>query len=141
MAAILSNSQAIFHYIVEWGILILESFGVLVLLVTAIISIRKWVKRSNDVRTTLSEGILLALAFKMGGEVLRTVIATETAELVSIFAIILLRGLVAALIYWEITKEAKIEALYRGIDLSEKANRFRKGKEKAAREQEPAEQV
>ena len=48
-------------------------------------------------------------------------------------------GLVAALIYWEITKEAKIEALYRDIDLAEKKNRFRK--RRPDQEQEPAEQA
>lgn len=124
MAAILEHSESVFRYIVEWGILILESFGVIVLLATGIISMIKWLRRSPDVRTTISQGILLALAFKMGGEVLRTVIATETKELVSIFAIILLRGLVAALIYWEITKEAKIEAMYNDGKLPEKPSHF-----------------
>lgn len=122
MVALLNQAETVFHYVVGWGILVLESFGVIVLLVTAVISIRKWLKRSPDVRTTLSQGILLALAFKMGGEVLHTVVATETAELVSIFAIILLRGLVAALIYWEITKEAKIEAMYREGKLPEQSS-------------------
>ena len=120
MAAILNQSETIFHYIVEWGILILESFGVIVLLVTGIISMIKWLKKSPDVRTNISQGILLALAFKMGGEVLRTVIITEPKEMFTIFGIILLRGLVAALIYWEITKEAKIEAMYNGGKLPEK---------------------
>ncbi len=128
MAALLNSSQNVFHYVVEWGILILESFGVIVLLVTGIISMIKWLKKEPDVRTTISQGILLALAFKMGGEVLRTVIATETAELVSIFAIILLRGLVAALIYWEITKEAKIEAMYNNGKLPEKPAHFHRAK-------------
>ncbi len=108
-----------FRTLVEWGILILEFFGTSVLMVTGISSMYKWLRKRSDVRTTISQGILLALAFKMGGEVLRTVIATETKELVSIFCIILLRGIVAALIYWEITKEVKIEALYRESKISE----------------------
>ena len=138
MAAILEHSESVFRYIVEWGILILESFGVIVLLATGIISMIKWLRRTSDVRTTISQGILLALAFKMGGEVLRTVIATETAELVSIFAIILLRGMVAALIYWEITKEAKIEAMYHEGKLPEKPSHFRHKKPEEA--PEPPEQ-
>ncbi len=114
MTEILARADTLFHYLVGSGILLLEFFGTVVLMITGIISMIKWLRRSPDVRTTLSQGILMALAFKMGGEVLRTVIATETKELVSIFAIILLRGLVAAMIYWEIGKEAKIEAMYNG---------------------------
>ena len=120
MANLLALADGKFHLLVEWGILVLEFFGTVVLLVTAIVSMYKWLRRRPDVRTTISQGILLALAFKMGGEVLRTVIATETRELVSIFAIILLRGLVAAMIYWEITKEAKIEAMYNGGKMPER---------------------
>lgn len=120
MAEILARADTLFHYLVESGILLLEFFGTVVLMVTGIISMIKWLRRRSDVRTTISQGILLALAFKMGGEVLRTVIATETRELVSIFAIILLRGIVAAMIYWEIGKEAKIEAMYNEGRLPEK---------------------
>ena len=126
MDQFLSQADTMFHYLVECGILLLEFFGTLVLLVTGITSMYKWLTKKPDVRTNISQGILLALAFKMGGEVLRTVIATETKELVSIFAIILLRGLVAAMIYWEITKEAKIEAMYLDGKLPEKPSHFRK---------------
>ena len=71
----------------------------------------KWLRRKPDVRSTIAQGILLALAFKMGGEVLRTVIIEEPIEMFTIFGIIILRGIVAGLIYWEIGKEAKIEAM------------------------------
>ncbi len=125
MTEILARADTLFHYLVESGILLLEFFGTVVLMITGIISMVKWLRRSPDVRTTISQGILLALAFKMGGEVLRTVIATETRELVSIFAIILLRGIVAAMIYWEIGKEAKIEAMYNGGHLPEKPGQYR----------------
>ena len=138
MANLLVLADGKFHLLVEWGILVLEFFGTTVLLVTGVISMYKWLRRRPDVRTTISQGILLALAFKMGGEVLRTVIATETRELVSIFAIILLRGLVAALIYWEITKEAKIEAMYSEGKLPEKPHKKAGAPEQQAGEQPPA---
>ena len=116
---LLSQAHAAFHHLVEWGVLILEFFGTSVLIVTGVISMVKWLKRAPDVRTTISQGILLALAFKMGGEVLRTVIITEPIEMFTIFGIIILRGIVAGLIYWEITKEIKIESLYHSSGLSE----------------------
>ena len=117
---LLDQAHIAFRQLVEWGILILEFFGTSVLIVTGVVSMVRWLQRKPDVRTILSQGLLLALAFKMGGEVLRTVIISELTELVSIFAIILLRGLVAAMIYWEITKEAKIETMYRSGKLPEK---------------------
>ena len=117
---LLDQAHIAFRQLVEWGILILEFFCTSVLIVTGVVSMVRWLQRKPDVRTILSQGLLLALAFKMGGEVLRTVIISELTELVSIFAIILLRGLVAAMIYWEITKEAKIETMYRSGKLPEK---------------------
>lgn len=45
-----------------------------------------------QVRLTLAEGIALALEFKLGGEVLRTVVVREWSELVILGAIIFLRG-------------------------------------------------
>ncbi len=112
---LLEHCEAIFRHVVSWGILILESFGVTVLVVTAVQSMVKWLRRAPDVRSTIAQGILLALAFKMGGEVLRTVIIEEPKQMIVIFGIIILRGIVAALIYWEIGKEAKLEALYRQV--------------------------
>ncbi len=117
---LITQAHEAFRHLVEWGILTLEFFGTTVLIVTGVISMYKWVARKQGVRTTISQGILLALAFKMGGEVLRTVIITEPKEMFTIFGIIILRGLVAALIYWEITKEAKIEAMYNDRKLPEK---------------------
>ena len=55
----------------------------------------------------LAEGIALALEFKMGGEVLRTVAVREWSELGILGAIITLRGLLTFLIHWEIKNEQK----------------------------------
>ena len=52
-------------------------------------------------------GIALALEFKMGGEVLRTVVVREWAELGILGAIIVLRGALTFLIHWEIKNEEK----------------------------------
>ena len=128
---LITQAHEAFRHLVEWGILTLEFFGTTVLIVTGVISMYKWLARKSDVRTTISQGILLALAFKMGGEVLRTVIITEPKEMFTIFGIIILRGLVAALIYWEITKEAKIEAMYNSGKLPEKPPKAAEAPEKA----------
>ncbi len=128
---LLSQAHAAFYQLVEWGILILEFFGTTVLIVTGVSSMVKWLKRSPDARTTISQGILLSLAFKMGGEVLRTVIVTEPKEMFIIFSIIILRGIVAGLIYWEITKEIKIESLYHESPIPKKRRRAEEQQAKA----------
>ena len=60
-------------------------------------------------KLTLAKGIALALEFKLGGEVLRTVIAREWSELAILGAIIVLRGALTFLIHWKIkTEEAHL---------------------------------
>ncbi len=87
--------------------MLLEIFGVSVLVYTAVKCFIKWLKKDGYVRLELAEGIALALEFKMGGEVLRTVAVREWEELGTLGAIIALRGLLTFLIHWEIKNEQK----------------------------------
>lgn len=98
-----------FNIVVQCGILFLECVGVAVLLVSAVRSVLGCLRRDPHVRLVLAQGIALALEFKLGGEVLRTVIVREPSELITLGAIILLRGALTFLIHWEIkTEESKI---------------------------------
>ena len=54
-----------------------------------------------------AQGIALALCFKLGGEVLRTVIVREWSELLVLGAIIFLHAAMSILIHWEIKMEEK----------------------------------
>jgi uncharacterized membrane protein len=86
----------------------MELFGVCVLVFTAVKSFWNWIRRNNtNIRLDLAQGIALALEFKMGGEVLRTVVVREWSELGILGAIIVLRGLLTFLIHWEISNEKK----------------------------------
>ena len=60
----------------------------------------------------MAKGIALSLEFKMGSEVLRTVIVRDWAELGILGAVILLRGLLTFLIHWEIKQEENIVENY-----------------------------
>ena len=73
--ALLHQIEAIFQLIVQYGVLLLECAGVAVLLITAVKSIIGYAKRKPHIRLSLAQGISLALEFKLGGEVLRTVLA------------------------------------------------------------------
>ena len=57
------------------------------------------------IRLSLAQGISLALEFKLGGEVLRTVLVRELSELMVLGLVILLRGALTFIIHWEIKNE------------------------------------
>lgn len=103
--------EGYFDIVVNYLILIIELVGVVILCYAIFSAILGLVKRQKHVRLKLAEGIALALEFKMGGELLRTVIVREWNELLILGAIILLRAALAFLIQWEIKIERKNGAL------------------------------
>ncbi len=108
MAEIIDTLEMIFKYLVELCTTGLELAGIVVLVSTAFICFIKWLRRDREnIRLDLAQGIALALEFKMGGEVLRTVIVREMGELLVLGAIILLRAAMTFLIHWEIVNEKK----------------------------------
>lgn len=108
--SLLHHIEEVFQLIVQYGVLLLECAGVTVLLVTAVKSMIGCVRHNPHVRLNLAQGIALALEFKLGGEVLRTVIVREQSELLTLGAVILLRGALTFLIHWEIkTEEARMD--------------------------------
>ena len=106
---ILYEIEEIFQVIVQCGVLLLECTGVVTLLFATFKTIWCCIRRDPTVRLTLAKGIALALEFKLGGEVLRTVAVREWSELAILGAVILLRGALTLLIHWEIkTEEANL---------------------------------
>ena len=97
--------ESAFETIVQYGILFMEFSGVMVLLVTALKSLYTWGIKHQRAHLKLAQGIALALEFKLGSEVLRTVIVREKSELLILGLIILLRGALTFLIHWEIKGE------------------------------------
>lgn len=92
-------------YIVNICTILLELFGVVVLVFSAVKAFVQWLKHDSNLRLDLAQGIALSLEFKMGSEVLRTVIVRDWAELGILGAVIVLRGLLTFLIHWEIKHE------------------------------------
>ncbi|MBO5303673.1 MAG: DUF1622 domain-containing protein [Lachnospiraceae bacterium] len=105
MEVILESMELWLTYIVEACTILLEMFGVIVLIYTAVKCFIQWIKRAAGLRLELAQGIALSLEFKMGSEVLRTVVVREWSELGILGAVILLRGLLTFLIHWEIKHE------------------------------------
>lgn len=102
-----SAISEVFDVIVQYLILIVEFIGIAILIFSVFSAVIRLIKREPHVRLHLAEGIALALEFKMGGELLRTVIVREWNELLILGAIILLRAALTFLIQWEIKIERR----------------------------------
>ena len=94
----------------EFSASILELIGILIIIIgsiRALVRLLRCVVQKKTVHAIIDLGkvFLLALEFKMGGEVLRTVVVREWEELGILGAIIILRGALTFLIHWEIQKE------------------------------------
>jgi uncharacterized membrane protein len=88
-------------------ILLIELIGIGVLVYTVFKTLIGLFRKHERVRLDLAEGIALSLEFKLGGELLRTVIVREWEELLILGAIVLLRAAMTFLIQWEIRIEKK----------------------------------
>ena len=96
-----------FDWLISYAILLIEFIGVAVLMISVIRGVIGLFRKRRHVRLELAEGIALALEFKMGGELLRTVSVREWNELLILGAIILLRAALTFLIHWEIGMETR----------------------------------
>lgn len=112
--------ESLLHHTIEVCIILMELIGVIVMVVTAITCFIRWLRKDMEIGLRLAQGIALALEFKLGGEVLRTVIVREWAELGILGAIIVLRGLLTMLIHWEIKNERKAIAEHRAAKIAER---------------------
>lgn len=108
MSALIEIMDLYLTYLIEICTVILELFGVTVLVYTGVKCFIQWIRHASSLRLDLAKGIALSLEFKMGSEVLRTVIAREWYELGILGAVILLRGLLTFLIHWEINQEERL---------------------------------
>ena len=90
--------------IVSWAILLFEYVGVGVIVASGVRGAVCYVRRDPETRLKLAKGLAMGLEFKLGSEILRTVVVRELREIVLVGAIILLRAALTFLIHWEITE-------------------------------------
>ena len=105
----------IFHQllnaIVDVAIMLFEFMGVAVIVAAGIQGIWNYVRHDTLTRLKLAKGMVMALEFKLGSEILRTVIVRDLSEIAIVGAIIVLRAALTLLIHWEIKNEkAEVEA-------------------------------
>ena len=85
----------------------MEFIGVAVVMGSIVKGIIDAIKKDEHMRLNLVEGIALAMSFKIGGELLRTVIVRTWDEILLLGAVILLRAALTFYIQWEIRIEKK----------------------------------
>ena len=90
---------------VNFSVIVLEFMGLVVIITTALKAFYGWVKRDPRTSLNLAEGLAMALEFKLGGEILRTVVARDMSDIIQVGAIIILRAALTFLIHWEIKNE------------------------------------
>ncbi len=95
------------NIIVDGSILLFEFAGVLIIVWTGIKGIIQYIKKDPQTGLNLAKGMAMGLEFKLGSEILRTVIVREISEIVLVAGIIVLRAALTFLIHWEISREEK----------------------------------
>lgn len=110
----MENYEALLHLIAEFIVLTLELIGILIIIIgsfKAIIQLFSKLKKKQKANIVINLGNTLALAleFKMGAEIVNTVIVRELRELGTLAIVIALRAILSLLIHWEIKNEKKSE--------------------------------
>ena len=112
--AFVHGYEGILHDIAEVSALTLELIGVLIIIVGSVKSLfhlgQGLVRnRKINIVVELGKTLALALEFKMGAEIIKTVIVHDLSELAVLGIVIAIRALLAFLIHWEMKMEKKEE--------------------------------
>ncbi|MDD2956656.1 MAG: DUF1622 domain-containing protein [Oscillospiraceae bacterium] len=91
--------------ITDVAIILLEFIGVGVIVCAGLRGLYEYVHGNPLTRLNLAKGMAMGLEFKLGSEILRTVIVRELSEIMLVAAIIALRAALTFLIHWEIKNE------------------------------------
>ena len=104
--------KEILHYVAEITVSTLELIGISIIIIGSIRALvillsRLRKKQPVNVIVDLGRALALALEFKMGAEIVNTVIVRDLKELGILAIVIALRAVLAILIHWEIKNEKK----------------------------------
>lgn len=102
--------EMILHYVAKIAVHTLELIGISIIIIGSIRAIvimlsRLRKKQPINVMVNLGRSLALALGFKIGAEIVNTVIVRDLKELGILAIVIALRTILAILIRWEIKNE------------------------------------
>lgn len=94
--------------IIDYSIVIFEFIGVFILVSAGLKGAYEYITKNPLTKLNLAKGMAAGLEFKLGSEILRTVVVRDFEEIALVGSIIVLRAALAFLIHWEITNEEKV---------------------------------
>ncbi|MEG0565569.1 MAG: DUF1622 domain-containing protein [Hungatella sp.] len=103
--------ELLLRQVVDIAIILFEFVGVFVIIIAGIRGVWDYLKHNPQIRLNLATGMALGLEFKLGSEILRTVVVRELSEIATVAAIIALRAALTFLIHWEIKVEKADEEM------------------------------
>ncbi len=101
--------ESLLLYIANAATLIFEFTGILVLIISGVKGFWCYLKKDPGTRLNLAKGMAMGLEFKLGSEILRTVVVRGWKELGIVAGIIVVRAALTFLIHWEILQEEQVE--------------------------------
>ncbi len=97
--------ESVLNTFVNLAMLLFEYIGVGVITAAGVQGIVNYIRRNPDTRLLLAQGLAMGLEFKLGSEILRTVVVRNLEEIAIVGSIIALRAVLTILIHWEIKNE------------------------------------
>ncbi len=97
--------ESLLNQITGGAILLFEYVGVGVIIASGLQGVVNYLRRSGRTRLSLAQGLAMGLEFKLGSEILRTVVVRDLREILVVGSIIALRAVLTLLIHWEIKNE------------------------------------
>ncbi|MEG2328677.1 DUF1622 domain-containing protein [Anaerorhabdus sp.] len=91
--------------LVNYAILFFEFIGVIILIISGIKGLINYINKNPKTRLDLAKGMAMGLEFKLGSEILRTVIAQDVNDLIITGFVVILRAALTFLIHWEIKNQ------------------------------------
>ena len=112
METIIKGFELVLENIVNIAILMFELVGVCVIIGSGIKNLVKLLRKDDDIKVSLAKGLSMGLEFKLGSEILRTVLVRQWREIGIVAGIIILRAGLTLLIHWEIKQEEAVKEVY-----------------------------
>lgn len=114
MSTIIQTYGEFLHNFAEIIAYTLELVGILIIVAGSIKALIHLIRRLRhpepfNVVIDLGRSLALALEFKMGAEIINTVIVHDLKELATLAIVILIRALLTVIIHWEIKMERREE--------------------------------
>ncbi len=111
------NFENVIGYIALIIAFVIEIMGVVIITIGAVKAFINYfrdsiLKTDHSIKIELGNALALALEFKMGAEILKTVVVREMTELIILGVVIVLRAILAVLIHWEIKNEKRESGEY-----------------------------